>query len=211
MHASRTARRLPVLLLAAAACPLLAPPAHAGEGKGTGPSGQTITVSRTDGLPAKGTEIQVKGSGFDPAKGIYVALCKDNGPGKAPSPCGGGADTSGGTGASQWISSNPPPYGKGLAVPYGPGGTFAVELHVGSALTGSETCAKVRCVVTSRADHTRTSDRSQDVKVPVAFQEGGDGTSAGVWAGAVVGVAVIAVGAGAVLLRRRRAGAGAAS
>ncbi|MFI0368960.1 hypothetical protein ACH35V_13840 [Actinomadura sp. 1N219] len=215
MHATRTtARPIAAFVLTAAACAggaaAFTPAAHAGAhadadaGKATGPSGQTLTVSQVDGLPTKGATVQVKGAGFDTRKGIYVALCKDNGAGKVPSPCGGGADTSGTAGASQWVSSNPPPYGKGLAVPYGPGGAFDVKIRIGSALSGSVDCTEVRCAVVSRSDHTRASDRSQDVRVPVTF--GGDG-GIPVWAWAAIGVGGVAVvGGGALLVLRRRRG-----
>ena len=142
----------PLVALVLAACPVLAPAAHADGASATGRSGQTLTVSRVDGLPTTGATLRVTGRGYDTGKGIYVALCADNGPGRLPSPCGGGADTSGKTGASQWISSNPPPYGKGLAVPYGPGGTFDVTIRVGAKLSASQDCTKIRCAVVTRAD-----------------------------------------------------------
>ncbi|XRQ14154.1 hypothetical protein ACN3XK_25730 [Actinomadura welshii] len=210
MNAPRPAARpIAALALTAAAClaaVAAAPAASAGAGKATGPDGQTLTVSEADGLPAGGSTVTVQGSGFDTGKGVYVALCRDNGPGKAPSPCGGGADMSGDAGASQWISSNPPPYGKSLAVPYGPGGTFDVEIRVGAALSDAVDCTEVRCAVVTRADHTRGSDRSQDVKVPVTFGEDG-GLPAWAWPAAGAGGA-LAAGAGALLvLRRRRAAA----
>lgn len=193
--------------LALATGPVLAPAAHADAASATGPSGQTLTVSRADGLPTTGATLRVTGRGYDAGKGVYVALCKDNGPGRLPSPCGGGADTSGKTGASQWISSNPPPYGKGLAIPYGPGGTFDVAIHVGAKLSASQDCTKVRCAVVTRADHIRTSDRSQDVRVPVTFDTGG---GVPVWGWVAIGAGAVAVlaAAGALVLRRRAAAAG---
>ncbi|TDC97218.1 hypothetical protein E1285_04325 [Actinomadura sp. 7K507] len=189
--------------MAAAACLALAPAALADAGKATGQGGQTLTVSEVDGLPAEGTTVQVQGSGFDPGKGIYVALCKDNGPGKAPTPCGGGADMSGEAGASQWVSSNPPPYGKSLAVPYGPGGTFDVKVSVGAALSDSVDCAEVRCAMVARADHTRSGDRSQDVRVPVTFGGGSGGVPVWAWAAGGAGGAAV-IGAGVLLVLRRR-------
>jgi hypothetical protein len=129
-----------------------------------------ITVSRTTGLNPAGDTITVSGSGYDVAKGIYVAVCVDNGPGRTPTPCLGGADTQGGNGGSKWISSNPPSYGEGLTTPYGPGGTFTVTLSVVAVdpVTGTD-CTKVKCAAVTRADHTRTSDRSQDARVPLTF------------------------------------------
>ncbi|MEU7619648.1 hypothetical protein AB0M91_30220 [Micromonospora rifamycinica] len=141
-------------------------PAHAGTGRG--PAGQTLTATPTSGVSRTGATVTVTGSGYDVTKGIYVAFCVDNGAGAAPSPCGGGADTTGSTGASHWISSDPPSYGEGLAVPYGPGGSFRVTLTVNPRI-GTIDCTVSRCVVASRADHTRTADRSQDVRVPVTF------------------------------------------
>ncbi|MGV9977358.1 hypothetical protein ACWDUH_06745 [Micromonospora wenchangensis] len=141
-------------------------PAHAGTGRGT--AGQTLTATPTSGVARAGATVTVTGSGYDVTKGIYVAFCVDNGVGVAPSPCGGGVDTTGSTGASHWISSDPPSYGEGLAVPYGPGGSFRVTLTVNPRI-GDVDCTVRRCVVASRADHTRTADRSQDVRVPVTF------------------------------------------
>ncbi|WP_328348044.1 hypothetical protein [Micromonospora sp. NBC_00421] len=145
---------------------VLPTPAQAGTGRGA--AGQTLTVTPSAGVGRSGTKVTVVGSGYDVTKGIYVAFCVDNGAGVAPSPCGGGADTTGSTGASHWISSDPPSYGEGLAVPYGDGGAFRVSLTVGTRI-GEVDCTVRRCVVASRTDHTRTADRSQDVRVPITF------------------------------------------
>jgi len=139
-----------------------------GDTTGRGPQGQRLTVSKTSGLDPAGETITVSGSGYDTNKGIYVAVCVDTGPGNAPSPCGGGADMSGSSGASHWISSNPPAYGEGLAKPYGPGGSFRVTLRV-TPMIGTVDCRTARCAVVSRADHTRTTDRSQDVRLRITF------------------------------------------
>lgn len=114
--------------------------------------------------------LQVSGSGFDTRKGIYVAFCVQPPEGEPPSPCGGGVDTTGEGGASAWISSDPPPYGKGLAVPYGPDGSFDVGINVTPRI-GDIDCREVVCGVTARADHTRTTDRTQDVFIPITFEE----------------------------------------
>ena len=74
-----------------------------------------------------------------------------------------------------------------------------------SARIGEFDCREVRCAVVTRADHTRSEDRSQDVRVPVSFA-----SSRGLGPGALAGVGVAAVAtgaAGAVLLGRRRRGA----
>lgn len=154
-------RTIGVLAVTAAALLVCVRPAMAAPG---------ITVSQSNGLDPAGASITVSGSGFDATKGIYVAVCVDNGPGQVPTPCLGGVDTSGTGGGSAWISSNPPSYGKGLATPYGPGGSFTVTLSVVATdpVTGTD-CRQVQCAVVTRADHTRTSDRSQDARVRLTF------------------------------------------
>lgn len=149
------------------------------------------------------------GSGYDELKGIYVAFCVDNGPGEVPTPCGGGVDTAGASGSSQWISSNPPPYGEGLAIPYTSGGAFTVQLAVSATINDSVDCRHVACAVVTRADHTRPQDRSQDVEVPVTFSTGttsSDTASGGVpvwWWPAGGAVVLAAVGVGLLATRRR--------
>lgn len=134
----------------------------------------TLTVSQSDNLPLTGGTIIVSGSGYDEAKGIYVAVCVDNGPGQQPTPCIGGADMSGEGGGSGWISSNPPEYAQGLTTPFGPGGTFEVTMAVNAVdPIGGTDCTQVACSVVTRADHTRTQDRSLDVKIPLTFSAAG--------------------------------------
>ncbi|MFD9859656.1 hypothetical protein [Streptomyces alboflavus] len=142
------------------------------EGSATGPQGQRLTVTPVNELAPKKQKLTVTGSGYDEKKGIYAALCVDNGPGRTPTPCVGGAATDGGSKASAWISNNPPPHGADLAVPYGKDGSFKVELTV-DAKDGSTDCRTTRCVLATRADHTLPGDRSQDVRVPVTFADGG--------------------------------------
>ena len=139
-------------------------------GAGAQASGPVLEVDRVEQLDPNGDVVRVRGSGFDMGVGIYVALCVIDGieADAPPTPCGGGADVEGTGGASIWISDTPPPYGVGLALPYGPGGTFDVELAV-SARIGDVDCRERACGVVTRADHLRRSDRSQDVVVPVTF------------------------------------------
>ncbi|RIJ69791.1 hypothetical protein D1871_21275 [Nakamurella silvestris] len=135
---------------------------------------RTLTVSVAENVDPAGQKVTVTGDGFDESKGIYVAFCVDTGPGKVPTPCLGGVDMEGTTGGSVWISSNPPPYGEGLALPYETGGSFAVSLNLAAVdeINGVD-CRAVACVVTSRNDHTRSGDRSQDLRIPVTFAESG--------------------------------------
>ncbi|WP_409474137.1 immunoglobulin domain-containing protein [Streptomyces sp. HC307] len=134
----------------------------------SGPEGQKLTVTPVNSLATEDQKLTVTGSGYDVDKGIYVALCVDNGDGELPTPCIGGVDMTGASHSSAWISSNPPDYGEGLAIPYGDGGTFEVELTV-DAKDEFTDCFKAKCVLATRADHTLSGDRSQDVKVPVSF------------------------------------------
>ncbi|MEU7711825.1 hypothetical protein AB0B03_07760 [Micromonospora chalcea] len=168
MRARRRTIRTTVLLTVAVVAATPAP-AHAGTATGSG--GQKLTVTPSTGLSRSGATVSVSGRGYDVDKGIYVAYCVDNGPGVPATPCGGGADTSGSLGASQWISSNPPSYAEGLPKPYGPGGSFSVTVKVTPTI-GDVDCTVRRCAVVTRADHTRASDRSQDVRVPVTFAAG---------------------------------------
>lgn len=142
----------------------------------SGPQGQEVTVSRSTGLNPAGTTVTVRGSGFDLNKGIYVAFCVNKGPGQLPSPCLGGVDMKGESGSSVWVSSNPPSYGEGLARPFTQAngkGSFEVQLTV-KAKDQFTNCldkkaAPLGCVIGTRADHTRTADRSADVLIPVTF------------------------------------------
>ncbi|GAA3607935.1 hypothetical protein GCM10022419_111110 [Nonomuraea rosea] len=173
------------LLLAAGilalAAPLLASPAQAADESATGPQGQTLTVSKAALDPA-GEEITVTGKGYDLAKGIYVAICVDKGAGQLATPCVGGVDMSGSSGGSKWISSNPPDYGKDLAMPYteeGGKGGFSIRLGVKPKddIGTDCTAAGVKCVVYTRADHTRSADRTQDVRIPLTFTGSGGPTA----------------------------------
>ena len=133
------------------------------------PTGPSVTVSPATTVAGK-TVLTVSGTGFDDNKGIYIAYCLEPAPGEPPTPCGGGVDTSGESGLSSWISSNPPPYGKELAQPFGPGGAFTVEIAVGPRI-GDIDCREQICGIATRADHTRSTDRSQDVFIPIEFKE----------------------------------------
>lgn len=135
----------------------------------TNDNGQTLTVSKSRNLNPAGQIVTVKGKGFDPRVGIYVALCVIPSRGQQPTPCGGGVDMDGSSSASAWISSTPPPYGAAIAKPYGKNGTFAARLRV-SPMIGDVDCRNVKCAVVSRADHLRANDRKFDVFVPVSFR-----------------------------------------
>lgn len=135
---------------------------------GKGADGQRLRVWKRATLPASASTVRVVGSGYDETVGIYVGMCVVPKSGGLPTPCGGGVDKGGTSHASVWVSSNPPPYGIGLAVPYGIDGKFDVKISVGPRI-GKFDCRKVRCAITTRADHTNTGFRGADVFVPLTF------------------------------------------
>lgn len=137
--------------------------------KARGVDGQILIVDKARGLNRKGVVVTVTGRNFDERVGIYVALCVIPKKGQQPGPCGGGVDMDGSTSASKWISSNPPSYGVGLAKPFGFGGKFKVKLKINSKI-GNKDCRKIRCAITTRADHLQGDDRSADVFIPVTFK-----------------------------------------
>lgn len=163
--ASLAAVLLPVAVQTAAATVPMTP---GGSTTVTTRSGLSLTATPVRRLPASGATVRVTGKGYDRTVGIYVALCVTPRKGRQPSPCGGGVNTSGTNPASAWISSNPPPYGSTLAVPYRRGGRFDVTLTI-SPTVGNVDCRVVSCSIVTRADHTRAGDRRFDVSVPVTF------------------------------------------
>jgi hypothetical protein len=134
----------------------------------TGPAGQVLTTS-TSSVKA-GTKLIVTGSHFDETVGIYLGYCVVPKKGAAPTPCGGGIDKAGIGGAAFWISSNPPPYGVGLAQEFLPGGRFTEKLKI-TKLIGKFDCTKVKCAITVRTDHLRTGDRSYDLFIPITIKK----------------------------------------
>lgn len=144
-----------------------ATPAMAKNVTATGIHKESISVSTNFITP--GTEVVVTGSHFDETVGIYLAYCVLPQLGKLPTPCGGGVNKTGIGDASYWISSNPPPYGKGLAISYEPGGRFKQKLLISKKI-GSFDCRKVKCAITVRADHLMASDRSYDIFIPVKLK-----------------------------------------
>ncbi len=133
----------------------------------TGGQGQSISIQTSQFK--KEMKVNVTGKGFDETIGIYLAYCVLPKKGLAPTPCGGGADVQGVKDASYWISSNPPSYGEGLAIPFQPGGRFTKEVSVTKKI-GKFDCTKVRCAITVRSDHLHAGDRTHDLFIPVTFK-----------------------------------------
>jgi len=156
-----------VLLLALVQALALPSPASAAV-TAQGAHGEVLTVSQST-LKSSGT-VTVTGKGFDESVGIYLAYCVKPAAGKVPTPCGGGENKLGKGIASYWISSNPPPYGIGLALPYQPGGRFSHPVTVTTKI-GKFDCRKVTCAITVRADHLNGNDRSYDIYIPITFKK----------------------------------------
>ena len=157
-----------ILLLAIAAVLSIPSAANAVPIKSiTGSNGAILSVNKVSNLKS-GDALTITGAHFDETVGIYVAMCKVVPVGKLPTPCGGGADKSGITGSSIWISSNPPAYGVGLAKPFLPGGRFTLPIKL-SPLIGKLDCRKIKCAIYVRADHLRGDDRSYDLHIPITF------------------------------------------
>ena len=133
----------------------------------TGTHGGKISVSQA--IFTKEMKVKVVGKGFDETIGLYLAYCVVPKKGKAPTPCGGGANKSGIGEASYWISSNPPPYGQGLAIPFAPGGRFSEEVAITRKI-GKFDCRKVKCAITVRSDHLHEGDRSHDIYIPITIK-----------------------------------------
>jgi len=89
--------------------------------------------------------------------------------GALPTPCGGGINKTGTGESSYWISSNPPPYGIGLAIPFTAGGRFSEKVQVTPTL-GKFNCRKVKCAITVRSDHLHEGDRTHDIYIPITFK-----------------------------------------
>lgn len=137
-------------------------PVHAATVKGN--TGQVLSTSTT--VAVSGSTITVSGSRFDETVGIYLGFCVIPKKGQTPGPCGGGVNKLGISDASYWISSNPPPYGIGLADEFIAGGRFTKKVKIQSKI-GKFDCKKVKCAITVRADHLRSQDRSFDLFIPI--------------------------------------------
>ncbi|MEU6144939.1 hypothetical protein ABZ848_31885 [Streptomyces sp. NPDC047081] len=173
---ARTAARAGLAAVAAASLTLgLATSASAATSTRTvTDAGTTYNLSLTapDTAAASGQTITVSGSGYNTSQGVYVGLCVVEGaPGaNKPSPCLGGQDESGTTGASHWVNNT---FGGLFAnsSKFGTGGTFSVQIYVKATLDDGSVCGEdVTCAVVTRADHFDSEDRNYDVHVPITFQ-----------------------------------------
>jgi hypothetical protein len=131
-----------------------------------------------------GARIVVEGSGYDGARGIYVAICRIPEEGEKPGPCIGGvpeqaAADEGVVGAveyapSSWINDDWAWRLFGARSWDDPeAGTFTAYLEVGDPVSDALDCTVERCGIFTRNDHTAAADRVQDLYVPVGFADRG--------------------------------------
>ena len=161
-------KRIALALLATVLSISLVSPADAAVKTVKGGLGQSLSATQTQ--VKSGDFVTVSGTNFDETVGIYLGFCVVPKTGATPTPCGGGVNKAGTGEASFWISSNPPPYGVGLAEEFLPGGRFIKKLKI-SKMIGRYNCTKVRCAITVRADHLRSGDRSYDLFIPITVKK----------------------------------------
>jgi len=173
--APRTAARTGLALAAASALTLgLATSASAATSTRTIVDGSTtysLSLTAPNTAAAAGQVITVTGSGYNSSQGIYVGLCVVDGAAgvNKPTPCLGGQDQTGTTGASHWINNI---FGGLFANSsrFGTGGTFSVQVYVRATLDDGSVCGEdVTCAIVTRADHFDSGDRKYDVHIPVTF------------------------------------------
>jgi len=130
-----------------------------------------------------GQRLVVAGSGYDPSRGVYLAICRiPDSPAERPTPCLGGMPDAeegeeGASGDVQWAASNwiNDDWAWKLfgARPFDDRetGTFTAYLLVPEPTEEALDCRVEACAVYSRNDHTASSDRVQDLGIPVAFAD----------------------------------------
>jgi hypothetical protein len=155
----------------------------------TGDDGRTRTLeavfaggdSRDFSALMPGDRLIVAGSGFDPAKGLYVAVCKvPDAVNQKPGPCLGGVpsaeeggDSTAGAieyAASNWVNDDwawrlfgARSFDDRVA------GTFTAYIEIPGSADENVDCTQVRCGLYTRNDHTALEDRVQDLYLPVSF------------------------------------------
>ena len=157
-------------------------------GNGADGRTRTFTVSGEDGAAVDtsaltvGQHLVVRGSGFDGARGIYVAICViPSDPSVKPGPCIGGVPEQTPTAVdagtvqyapSNWINDD---WAWKLfgARSYDDleTGTFTAYLEIGDPVGEGFDCREQACGIYTRNDHTALNDRVQDLYIPVAFAD----------------------------------------
>jgi len=155
----------------------------------TGDDGRTRTLEaafesgeeRDFSALVAGDRLIVSGSGFDPSKGIYVAVCKvPDSVGGKPGPCLGGVPSTEEDGdstvgaveyaASNWVNDDWAwrLFGARSFDDRG-AGSFTAYIEISANADENVDCTRVRCGLFTRNDHTALEDRVQDLYLPVSF------------------------------------------
>lgn len=127
-----------------------------------------------------GDRFVVSGTGYDPSRGIYVAICAiPDDPSEKPGPCLGGvpdqeaAEVAEGTiqfAPSNWINDDWAWRLFGArSFDDRDTGTFTAYLEVPPTADENVDCREVACALYTRNDHTAANDRVQDVYIPLGF------------------------------------------
>ena len=155
----------------------------------TGDDGRTRTLEaafesgeeRDFSALVAGDRLIVSGSGFDPSKGIYVAVCKvPDSVGGKPGPCLGGVpsteedgDSTAGAveyAASNWVNDDWAWRLFGArSFDDRAAGSFTAYIEIPASADENVDCTRVHCGLFTRNDHTALEDRVQDLYLPVSF------------------------------------------
>nr|WP_246400976.1 HtaA domain-containing protein [Jiangella mangrovi] len=147
--------------------------------------GQAVTVRSADGTPlvqrdgrllvVDGGELDVTLTGLEPTSeentpdapaGFYLLTAVDNGPGEVATPAIGGADTTGETGTSRWITNFPYPGSEDVVVPIEDG---VAETPIALVAADEYADCDAGCVLYLRTDHRSAANRAFDLRVPLEF------------------------------------------
>ncbi|RIQ13714.1 HtaA domain-containing protein, partial [Jiangella rhizosphaerae] len=147
--------------------------------------GQAVTVRSADGNPlvqrdgrllvVDGGELDVTLTGLEPASeentpdapaGFYLLTAVDNGPGEVATPAIGGADTTGESGTSRWITNFPYLGSEDVVVPIADG---VAETSLSLVAADEYADCDAGCVLYLRTDHRSAANRAFDLRVPLEF------------------------------------------
>ncbi len=138
--------------------------------------GRTVAVSESANLPATDATLTVTGTGFDSKVDAYVAVCRaDIAPSDPLTDCLGGAVPEQNESAD-WAVVTSDPNGKRRAVTFGTGGSFSVDLAIGSASDSGVDCVGGGCVLIVRSAGDQAG-RPKDITIELGFANPGPSTS----------------------------------
>ncbi len=129
---------------------------------------RTLVVDRATDLPVGNATIAVQGKGFDPANGLYIAVCGDgSGAPEKLTKCVGGAipDANTSTGWAHITTEGQGP--GGVTAAWGPNGSFSVTLALPAVDEGDVNCVTSKCSLYTASDDQAV--RAEDNAVPLTF------------------------------------------